>query len=320
MEPIGFGLGLIGEVRHQIRSIKTRITMFQEGQQRFQTLTGKLDRLLRHIGDVERYLGTFQNSVPSDLATLFDGTMADVRDSVRDENATLPLSLAKAFDGGGSSAMGKLKPKARQLTRANALSEEMSSLETKIEYASNKLLHQASVLTDTLNSKETQTILGSKIGSHRDETQACYNTLLSKLDELQVAESVQEVYRASFNGPAPSHSIILNFDSRDDEGNPNTPEGLLKQSVLHGESSETVTAATGAIKPAYGVLGMAGVGKTVALQGLCHDEEVRVRFHDGIHYLRFGAGFMGKNGQGLESVSVSNLWSSGILEKVKRCY
>ncbi len=46
--------------------------------------------------------------------------------------------------------------------------------------------------------------------------------------------------------------------------------------------------ATGAIKPAYGVLGMAGVGKTVALQGLAHDEDVKKRFDGGVLYMRFG--------------------------------
>ncbi len=71
MDPIGFGVGLVGEARHQINSIKTRITKFQEGQQRFQTLTGKLDRVLGHIGDVERLSGTFPSAIPIDVANLF---------------------------------------------------------------------------------------------------------------------------------------------------------------------------------------------------------------------------------------------------------
>ncbi len=42
--------------------------------------------------------------------------------------------------------------------------------------------------------------------------------------------------------------------------------------------------------PAYGVLGMAGVGKTVALQGLGHDVDIQTRFYDGIHFMTFGRG------------------------------
>ncbi len=57
--------------------------------------------------------------------------------------------------------------------------------------------------------------------------------------------------------PLTSLTITLDFDSKDEEGKPTTPEGFLKRSVLN----EVVTAATGAAMPACGVLGMAGVGK-----------------------------------------------------------
>ncbi len=74
----------------------------------------------------------------------------------------------------------------------------------------------------------------------------------------------EKFFCPSFLAPVPSHTITLDFDAKDEEGNPTTPEGWLKQSVL----SKVVTVATGTIMPAHSVLGMAGVGKTVALQGL----------------------------------------------------
>ncbi len=83
---------------------------------------------------------------------------------------------------------------------------------------------------------------------------------------------------------------MLYFDPNDESGNPLTAEGLLKPSVLYGEYSESVIAATGAIKPVYGILGMAGVGNTIVFQGLGHDEEVKKRFKGGIHYMTFGRG------------------------------
>ncbi len=57
-----------------------------------------------------------------------------------------------------------------------------------------------------------------------------------------------------------------------------TPEGALKQKVLSSMSSATVTTAAGALKEAYAAVGMAGVGKTTALQGLAGDKDIRGRF------------------------------------------
>ncbi len=52
--------------------------------------------------------------------------------------------------------------------------------------------------------------------------------------------------------------------------------------MLSSDSSITVTAASGVLKSAYGIVGMAGVGKTVALRGLAY---VRTRFPDGVPYM-----------------------------------
>ncbi len=62
-------------------------------------------------------------------------------------------------------------------------------------------------------------------------------------------------------------------------------KGALKRKVLSSVSSRAVTYATGALNSAHGVLGMAGVEKTIALQGLASDKDVRSRFTDGIKYL-----------------------------------
>ncbi len=58
--------------------------------------------------------------------------------------------------------------------------------------------------------------------------------------------------------------------------------------MLSSVSSAAVTLAAGALKPAHDVVGMAGVGKTIALQGLAGDKDVRSRFPDGIQYLSLG--------------------------------
>ncbi len=110
---------------------------------------------------------------------------------------------------------------------------------------------------------ENQTILTFKM----DGMQSKIDGVQSKIDEMQSAlcdmvENAQEVYVPAVNAPAPSHTVRLDF------GNASTPEGLLKKSVLRSESSEIVSAATGVIKPAYGVLGMGREWENVvALQG-----------------------------------------------------
>ncbi len=58
--------------------------------------------------------------------------------------------------------------------------------------------------------------------------------------------------------------------------------------MLSSVSSRAVSLATGALNPSHGVLGMAGVGKTIALQGLAGDKDVRSRFPDGIQYVSLG--------------------------------
>ncbi len=51
-----------------------------------------------------------------------------------------------------------------------------------------------------------------------------------------------------------------------------------------------VIAAAGALSSAFGVAGMAGAGKTVALQGLASGEDIQKRISDGIQYMSLGKG------------------------------
>ncbi len=64
----------------------------------------------------------------------------------------------------------------------------------------------------------------------------------------------------------------------------------MKHRVMSSTTSATVTAAAGALNEAFGIVGMAGVGKTIALHGLAGDKDIRARFPDGIHYIGLGQG------------------------------
>ncbi len=59
--------------------------------------------------------------------------------------------------------------------------------------------------------------------------------------------------------------------------------------ALFSASSREVVAATGAL-PGYGIVGMSGVGKTVALLGLAHECAIRSRFPDGVLLMTLGQG------------------------------
>ncbi len=60
--------------------------------------------------------------------------------------------------------------------------------------------------------------------------------------------------------------------------------------MLSSVSSNAVKYDTGVLNPAHGVLGMARVGQTIALQGLASDKDIRERVPDGIQYVSLGHG------------------------------
>ncbi len=108
------------------------------------------------------------------------------------------------------------------------------------------------------------------------------------MDNFDGAASSKEEYRSAKSTPIFSHAVNLDFETRDAEGQFVTPEGVLKHKVLSSLSPEVFTESTGQLIPAHGVVGMAGVGKTIALQGLARDREICQRFPDGIQYIGLG--------------------------------
>lgn len=76
-------------------------------------------------------------------------------------------------------------------------------------------------------------------------------------------------------------NIILDFDSKDDNGEPITCEGKLMKALLEGSSTGTV----GAI-----ACGLGGVGKTCALREIDNiaEKEMKTRFRGGVVYMTIG--------------------------------
>ncbi len=276
-EPISFGLAIIAEARVLVTSISNRIGNYQAGPSTFRALNANIDRLARHILEVETLLQKFPEALPADISVVFNETFASVRQSLDESSATMEQSFSKVFAQSSSSWMEKLRSKALRVMRASALKNRMDSVESLIRDASTQLLQLTLALGNALKIHQQQAILIENLGNPVGERQV----------PVEIGE---EVYRPAASTPAPTHTVSLDFEAKDEHGNPTTPEGILKHSVMSSISSEVVTVAAGAVTPAYGVLGMAGVGKTVALQGLGHDVDIQTRFYDGIHFMTFGRG------------------------------
>ncbi len=90
------------------------------------------------------------------------------------------------------------------------------------------------------------------------------------MNNLDHAASSKEEYCSAISTPSFSHAVNLDFETRDAGGQFITPEGALKHKILSSISTEAVTAATGELNPAHGVVGMAGVGKNDCVARPCH--------------------------------------------------
>lgn len=107
--------------------------------------------------------------------------------------------------------------------------------------------------------------------------------------------SPKERYTPAFNAPMLTGEVHLDFESKDAHGQFTAPEADLKSSVLISTSPSNVTVARGASGarraslPVHGVSGMAGVGKTTALIGLGHDDDIKAHFLDGVFFMSIGA-------------------------------
>ncbi len=98
------------------------------------------------------------------------------------------------------------------------------------------------------------------------------------MDNFDDAASAKEEYLPAISAQSFSLAVNLDFETRDVEGQFVTPEGVLKHKILLSFSTKTAAAAAGVLNPVHGVVGMAGVGKTIALQSLTSDKDIRARF------------------------------------------
>ncbi len=272
MDVAGIGLAVIAEARTLVTSIRSRTENYHTGPEKFKNLQNLVNSLAKHIAEVEKVFQKFPRAIPDEISAVFHDTFTGVRSSLVHSISIMDEFFSKAFAASSGSSVQKMKSVALRTFCATALNNKMNCVEILLSEASNKLLHLAMGLAGAL-----------KVQEHQDE-------LARKMENLRVVQTVKDVYRPGANTPALTDTVNLDFDATDETGKPTTPEGMLKHAILSSDSGRSVTAATGVMRCAYGIVGMAGVGKTVALQGLAYDRDIQVRFNDGIHFMTLGQG------------------------------
>ncbi len=228
MEAVRFGLAIIAETRTLLFCIKSRVDNCRKGPGTLRALRENVDCLAEHIAEVEKILIKCPSAVPVEISTVFEKHFSRVRDILVDSNRTEEQSLSKVFaESSSSRTMFKLRSKAVRTFRATNLNNKMNTVEAQIKEASNQLL----LLT---------LALGNAV----------------KIQEQ--FEAARDVYQPKSNTPAFTETVNLDFDAKDENGRPTTPEGILEQTLVSSNSSRAVTVAAGVMKPIHGLVGMAG--------------------------------------------------------------
>lgn len=272
MEATDFGIAIIAEARALVSSITTRVANIRNGPGTFRILMDNLNRLMRHLSRVEALLQTTHGAIPEEVAANFSETLESVRDALSHSSSAVEKICAKAFPESGSGRRSKLKAMFHRKFRAKAINRILNGLQPPLQDASSQLLTLSSMMASRLNSQELQDVLAPK------------------LDNLQITGNVEEVYREEASTPALPQGTTVSLGTKVGTGKHFTAEGMLKESILSSESSSTLTVAEGTLTPTHAAVGMTVDGKTTALQGLAFDEDIRVRFPDGIQHIAFRQG------------------------------
>ncbi len=193
--------------------------------------------------EIEGTLKNNQNVVAKESLPWLYSKMEKVKQCLLEAEPIMQQLCNLAFPAGSSKQPKREKLKAiyQRVTRAKAIEKQMVAMEEKVKNASRIL----DILTAELSILISIGTMGTKTNGG----------------------SVEPTYTPEGCTPALPHTVSLNFNLKDAEGTPATPEAFLKHYVL-AEATDVIAAA-GVLNPAYGVVGMAGVGKTVAFAGSC---------------------------------------------------
>ena len=159
-------------------------------------------------------------------------------------------------------ALSNTKRSAKKLAMANADADMMKELQQNLDHGMGIML---------------------QISNHVD--------LAAMMEQTTIS---QDSFRKHFDAPVVPPRMYLDLKSTDENGKYLTHEGQLKHHILSIaiSSSQRDDISTGStmknVCTSVCACGTGGMGKSITLRYLCHDEEIQDRFKDGIHFMTLG--------------------------------
>lgn len=140
--------------------------------------------------------------------------------------------------------------------------------------------------------KEMMTSINSNLKTVEQKLLMITGLLNGQFHQRSTSKQVWIPYFPSF---IHEKNVVLDFNSLDDNDEHTTVEGKLKHILLSAVKKKV--SSSGNVKDIslqkpiiLSVRGNGGTGKTVALESLCEQADVREIFEDGIHYITMGIG------------------------------
>lgn len=271
MEAAGLGLAVLVELRTIAKSMKDRFACYKEIPSLFAKADNNLIRVAELADKISAILEGSIHALPKDVVDVFLNTLGAVKKSLTRANSTLTAYYSYKCTEGGVNCNGIMRTaasKGKLFLKGKGMARIMEEVEKETLNAESTLHHQLSQLSIALKTDEIEVKLKRTILESR---------------------SPSEAFRSGSNEPLLSSEFRFDFESKNTCGKFSAPEGTLTFLVFSSTNSTDVTVARGAPSPIHGISGMAGVGKTIALIGLAHDQKIKTHFVDGVLYMSIGA-------------------------------
>lgn len=282
----GVGLAILAEVRTLAVNVKERWACYKDGPRRFATVDDNVVALLAVLGKIVGVTSANPDALRRETSGLFRDTVFEARDSVNRSSEMLDMYCSRAYGGSSSGGAAQIAKKVLRVFKEKSLVATLKEIEKETVEVKNTLQH---LLTQLVVVLKTDTAENSVRKAIKDQLAASVEEgVRSMIQDLQCPS---ELFRPTFNAPILSGSVRLDFESEDMHGSSSSPEGQLKSLIFLSTSATTttVTVARGASFPLHAVSGMAGVGKTMALIGVGHGENIQEHFKDGVLFMSLGA-------------------------------
>lgn len=302
MEGVGLGLGVLGEVRANVKSLQERFACYKEGPELFETVDSTLTRITSLGNTISSVLDLNPDVLPNQILHSVLETKEAVDKSLKQAESTLKPFREHGFLESTDSGTAQAHANKRKLFfSAKSLHKMMKEVEKEARSVEGILQHQ---LTQLCLALKTHGIQGNmrNIAAEMHEMKGDMQRLVGDTHCVEnptgpapvepiTMTGTKETYRPASNVPPLPENLYLEFNSLDEEGKFCAPDGELRSTVLSSTTSNHVIVAHGAATSpvVHGATGMAGVGKTMALIALGHDEAIRTHLRDGVLFMSLGA-------------------------------